>query len=287
VASSPIHVSDALLNKEITCRTCSKSFVPSPNAKFLFRDLCIPCQEAFEQNLDMLHGDSSSSHSRQEEKSNDAAVVEKDQVQVFEVSNDPIVETLANKIVSDISFDGQDKQIKDIEMNAVTELSGRVVDSDGIVIMESSSSSSKESPPVSLEVMLGSVLACGAHAGQIFLNNIPYMVEAEKSDIPDGRGAGITMFHNEYSKKCPELYWYRFYGGFSTKKYQCMGLCMTTCGNVFIGVMETMCSNPRYDPVIYLTATKTAKIMKSTQWRRQYVLNLSAVLTTDPDDILW
>ena len=68
-------------------------------------------------------------------------------------------------------------------MNVVTELSGRVVDSDGTLIMESSSTSSKESPPVSLEVMLGSVLACGAHAGQIFLNNIPYMVEAEKSDI--------------------------------------------------------------------------------------------------------
>ena len=87
------------------------------------------------------------------------------------------------------------------------------------LVVDRGSSSSSDSPAVSLEVMLGSVLACGAHAGQIFLNNIPYLVEAEKLNIPEGRGAGTTMFHNEYSKKLPELYWYRFYAGLVTKQY--------------------------------------------------------------------
>lgn len=281
---SPITIPKVILNNgEVNCKTCGKLYKPSSEANFLFRDLCVSCQSAFEDSLAALNGSATSSSTRPEqalkEQSVDDVDEEKDpndvpqgQGQEIDVDINALNQYIDEAVVSENSIKGRENMEEEEDVNNPP-------------IIENSSSSSADSPSVTLEVMLGSILASGLLAGQIFLNNIPYMVEAEKTNIPDGRGAGTTMFHNEYSKKLPELYWYRFYAGFVTKQYQCMGLCMTKCGNVFVGVMETMCSAPRYDPVIYFTKTKSAKIMQSTQWRRQYILDPSAVMTTDIDDV--
>lgn len=271
------------LDSEIKCRTCMKVFQPSPDASFLFRDLCVPCQVAFEANiaaLDDAQASMSSSRLQQEENSKEEEEEKSPDNVVEKAAVEELVE-LQPRIINrydSARFDHNEEE-NIYNMDVVQQNVGQTL------VVDLGSSRSSDSPAVSLEVMLGAVLGCGAHAGQIFLNNIPYLVEAEKLNIPDGRGAGTTMFHNEYSKKLPELYWYRFYAGFSTKTYQCMGICMTKCGNVFIGVMETMCSAPRMDPVIYFSSTKSAKIIKTNQWRRQYILDPSAELTTDVDDV--
>ncbi len=280
MSSSPINI-PIDLDSEIKCRTCMKVFRPSPDASFLFRDLCVPCQVAFEANMAALdNGQASTSSSRlqQEENSNEEEEEKSPDNVVEREAVEKVVEPPFVNQYDSARFDQNEEENRN-DMDVVQQNVGQTL------VVDRGSSSSSDSPTVSLEVMLGSVLACGAHAGQIFLNNIPYLVEAEKLNIPEGRGAGTTMFHNEYSKKLPELYWYRFYAGFSTQKYQCMGICMTKCGNIFIGVMETMCSAPRMDPVIYFSSTKSAKIIKTPQWRRQYILDPSAELTTDVDDV--
>ena len=64
---------------------------------------------------------------------------------------------------------------------------------------------------------------------------------------------------------------------------------MTECGNLFMGVMETMCNKCRIDPVIYFTETNTCRIIGcepggiDRQWRKTYKLNCILNLTIDID----
>jgi hypothetical protein len=120
--------------------------------------------------------------------------------------------------------------------------------------------------------MLGAIVSQKLKAGTVYMHGKPYIVEAD-TEIPDGRGPYTTFFHSEFSKNVPPLYWYRFYAGFYTKCFQCLGFSMTQCGNVFVGILETMCNTPKLDPVIYFTNSNIAAIIdKNVRWRRDYKL---------------
>lgn len=124
----------------------------------------------------------------------------------------------------------------------------------------------------SLVIMIGSILACGDKVGNVRLHGVDHYIQADVDNIPDGRGAHTTFFHSVFSKSIPDLYWYRFYAGFHTKLFQCLGFNTTLCGNVFVGICETMCPSPNLDPVIYFTASNSCAIITTKKWRHIYKL---------------
>ncbi len=63
--------------------------------------------------------------------------------------------------------------------------------------------------------------------------------------------------------------------------YACMAFTMTKCGNLFIGIMETMCYECRTDPVIYFPSMDTCRIVNDIMWRKQFKLNCILILTID------
>ena len=60
-----------------------------------------------------------------------------------------------------------------------------------------------------------------------------------------------------------------------------MAFTMTECGNLFMGIMETMCYKCRTDPVIYFPSTDTCRIVNDRMWRKQFKLNCILILTID------
>ena len=141
---------------------------------------------------------------------------------------------------------------------------------------------------ITFDVMLTAVFSCGAKSGLVSIHGHDYNFSACPK-VVYGRGGGTTLINTEYSKSIPELFGYYYYAGLFTRSYSCMAFTMTECGNLFMGVMETMCNKCRIDPVIYFTETNTCRIIGcepggiDRQWRKTYKLNCILNLTIDID----
>ena len=133
---------------------------------------------------------------------------------------------------------------------------------------------------MTFDVMLSAVFSCGSKSGRVNIHGHEYEFSACGKFI-SGRGGGTTMIITEFSKSIPDLFGYYYYGGMHTRLYSCLAFTMLECGNLFMGVMETMCNKCRIDPVIYFADTKTCRIITDRMWRRQFKLNCLLNLTID------
>ena len=133
---------------------------------------------------------------------------------------------------------------------------------------------------MTFDVMLTAVFSCGSKSGRVKIHDHEYEFSACPKHI-SGRGGGTTMINTEFSKSIPDLFGYYFYAGMYTRCFSCMAFTMTECGNLFMGVMETMCNKCRVDPVIYFVETNTCRIISDRLWRRQFKLNCILMLTID------
>ena len=138
---------------------------------------------------------------------------------------------------------------------------------------------------MTFDLMLAAVFSCGAKEGRVTIHGHDYSFSACPKMLLS-RGGGTTMIITEFSKSIPDLFGYYYYGGSYTRCYSCMAFTMTECGNLFMGVMETMCSRARLDAVIYFPETNTCRIMSpesGVKWRQKFKLNCILHLTIDLD----
>ncbi len=97
-----------------------------------------------------------------------------------------------------------------------------------------------------------------------------------------GMGAMVAIVLNIFLVvEVVQQFGYYYYAGMYPRCFSCMAFTMTECGNLFMGVMETMCNKCRVDPVIYFVETNTCRIISDRLWRRQFKLNCILMLTID------
>jgi hypothetical protein len=143
----------------------------------------------------------------------------------------------------------------------------------------------QEDGAIDVKVALLNIMNEKDHSDVITINGVTHLMEFDNLPNPDGRGIKTWMFNSDFSSTIPPLYWYRFYGGYVTKKMAFIGMCMTECGNLLVGILETRCSKPRYDAVIYYKRSNECKIQKEASWKQQLVLCPSIELGVDLDHV--
>lgn len=143
-----------------------------------------------------------------------------------------------------------------------------------------------ENSSIDIRVALLNLMNGKENSDVVVINGVEHIMSFDVVPNPDGRGVKTYMFYNEYSASIPPLYWYRFYSGYVTKKTALVGMCMTECGNMLVGILETRCNKPRYDAVMYYSNTKECAIDKSFDWKKNIVLCPKAPLTVDIDEVL-
>lgn len=84
---------------------------------------------------------------------------------------------------------------------------------------------------------------------------------------PVNSSAARKMFTRK-SWKHPELYWYRVFGAMATGKNIWISPCVIKLkadgpAHVLCAILETMCYRPRFDGLVYSSATNTVSIIKN------------------------
>lgn len=274
----------------LKCTSCKNDFEPSKDSAsdFMCYGMCDACSEKFKSNLEQM------------EKSN--AIMENMIDEVDKQFRDD---------ASDVSGDGIDPSTASMKIGQgksdapdMSEVDGDLVDSNADKSRSHSSSTktpsnsstlsddsndgkmvhgdAKHDDDMSYDVMLAAVFSCGSKSGRVTIHDLEYEFSACPKFI-SGRGGGTTMIITEYSKSIPDLFGYYYYGGMYTRCFSAMAFTMTECGNLFMGVMETMCNKCRIDPVIYFADTNTCRIINDRVWRKQFKLNSILILTIDID----
>ena len=267
--------------KDVCCSSCKKEFEPTPGKleDFMCVGMCDSCSETFKGNLHRM------------ENSNGNMEIQEDPVtnEIFQDDDDGTLPAndANDKDALRESGDGNPLNVDDETQNVNPSSSTDSIPK-GDVTNDSTSSKSKESKTsvsnedMTFDVMIDSVFSCGAKSGLVTIHKIDYQFSACPKII-SGRGGGTTLIVTEFSKSIPDLFGYYYYGGMYTRNYSCIAFTMTECGNLFMGVMETMCYKCRIDPVIYFAESDTCRIINDRGWRKQFKLNCILNLTIDID----
>lgn len=139
----------------------------------------------------------------------------------------------------------------------------------------------QENSAIDVKIALLNIMNEKESSDVITINGVQHIMEFDSLPNPDGRGIKTWMFNSEFSSSIPPLYWYRFYSGYVSKHLAFIGMCMTECGNFFVGILETRCPKPRYDAVVYYKRSNECKIYKDHDWKRKFVLCPHAPLDVD------
>ena len=290
VADQSDDETEKLNQPPLQCSSCKMDFQPSTNSAddFMCYGMCDACSEKFKLNLAQMEKSNASMedmlHAVDKQFRDDAS----------DISGDDIDPSTASVKI------GQDKS----DAPDMSEVDGDLVDSNvnkskshsGSTKTPSNSSTlsddsndrkmidgdAKHDDDMSYDVMLAAVFSCGSKSGRVTIHDLEYEFSACPKFI-SGRGGGTTMIITEYSKSIPDLFGYYYYGGMYTRCFSAMAFTMTECGNLFMGVMETMCNKCRIDPVIYFADTNTCRIINDRVWRKQFKLNSILILTIDID----
>ena len=267
------------------CSTCKKDFQNTPGARdFLTDGLCDACAEILKAGIKQMEMEESQLQSVDVMLSNDginSRGTSSDGMDVPENhfnskgdENDGRVEDFEK--THNISSKSGDQVIQE-----VSPISDQVIQE---VSPNSDELNSKVSTPqddeMTFDVMLTAVFSCGAKTGRVTIHGYEYEFSACAKNI-SGRGGATTLIITEYSKSIPDLFGYYYYAGVYTRTFSCLAFTMTECGNLFMGVMETMCNKCRVDAVIYFAETKICRIISDRHWRRQFKLNCILHLTVD------
>jgi hypothetical protein len=142
----------------------------------------------------------------------------------------------------------------------------------------------QENSSIDIRIALLNLMAGKENSDVIVVNGVEHIMSFDPVPNPDGRGVKTYMFANEFSTSIPPLYWYRFYAGYVTTKTAMVGMCMTECGNMLVGILETRCNTPRYDAAFYYAKTKECVILKPFAYKN-IVLCPKAPLTIDINEV--
>ena len=143
----------------------------------------------------------------------------------------------------------------------------------------------QEDGSIDVKIALLNIMNEKDHSDVITINGVTHLMEFDNLPNPDGRGLKTWMFNSDFSSTIPPLYWYRFYGAYVTKKMAFIGMCMTECGNLLVGILETRCNRPRYDAVIYYKRSNECKIQKEISWKKKLVLRPNIELGVNLDHV--
>lgn len=268
-------------NKKDICSSCKKEFEPTAGKvqDFLCVGMCDSCSETFKGNLKRMEDSNGNMEIQENTLTNEIFRDDDDGNLAADEGN--------QKDGSHEGGDGDPLHVDD-ENPIVDSSSSKDFIPEGGVTNDSTNSKSKESTAsvsnedMTFDVMIDSVFSCGAKSGLVTIHKIDYPFSACPKHI-SGRGGGTTLIVTEFSKSIPDLFGYYYYGGMYTRNYSCIAFTMTECGNLFMGVMETMCYKCRIDPVIYFAESDTCRIINERSWRKQFKLNCILNLTIDID----
>jgi hypothetical protein len=285
---------EPIQNTISSCKTCGISYSPSTGpVDFLYEDLCEPCSAKFKEGLKKLDAflDSNPSNVETSRNTNSDGMDGDDNG-----SDTGNVGGPSDRVDSSADKVGSDNNVESGGEFNLGDKSALGEKGDDSVVIENSitPTTSKNTDNIggdadmTFDVMLTAVFSCGAKSGLVSIHGHDYKFSACPK-VVYGRGGGTTLINTEHSKSIPELFGYYYYAGLFTRSYSCMAFTMTECGNLFMGVMETMCNKCRIDPVIYFTETNTCRIIGcepggiDRQWRKTYKLNCILNLSIDID----
>ena len=257
---SAIEFDDEVKEKNILkCSSCGKDYCDTGSeVDFLCMGMCESCSESMKENLKKMETGDPLSSVEQTVRSTSSDGCDGDGAD----DNDIVNPSGGDDDKGDGS-DDKDGFTKD----PLDDISKPLSSSAAI------SSSEEAAEDMTFDIMIAAVLSSGATHGRVTIHDNEYEFSACPKSV-SGRGGGTTMIITDYSKAIPDLFGYYYYGGMYTKSFCAMAFTMTECGNLFMGVMETMCNRCRVDPVIYFADTNTCRIIYNERtWRKQFKLN--------------
>ena len=282
----------------LKCKTCEEIYDPSKvPQEFMVLEVCNSCGQRLKEKLKMLEVNDVNIHPLASTSgSENSDLFDKE---VLAAADDIVDDELANRLPETSSAKSSDALDDEHLKSSSDKLDDEVSKGSSAKLDDevSKSSSAKLDDEVlkgnseklkggatdddmTFDVMLSAVFSCGSKSGRVNIHGHEYEFSACGKFI-SGRGGGTTMIITEFSKSIPDLFGYYYYGGMHTRLYSCLAFTMLECGNLFMGVMETMCNKCRIDPVIYFADTKTCRIITDRMWRRQFKLNCLLNLTID------
>jgi hypothetical protein len=260
------------------CSKCNKDFQNTPGARdFLTDGLCDDCAEILKAGIKRMEKETSD-----ELLSNDVPNSRGTSSNGIDVEDNNLYST-------DDNNGGHGPHAEDLDNTPNSSLDTSEVSKSGDQVIQEVSPISDDSnikiattqeDEMTFDVMLSAVFSCGAKTGRVTIHGNEYEFSACAKSI-SGRGGATTLIVTEYSKSIPDLFGYYYYAGVYTRSFSCLAFTMTECGNLFMGVMETMCNKCRVDAVIYFAETKICRIITDRNWRRQFKLNCILHLTVD------
>lgn len=284
---------DAITGKPteaVKCKRCASEYVPSSKKSLDYTciGLCDACSEEVKARVEKLKHGGDKDTSEDEIDGGGSGKMTSSSAATDSFFSDNMIQEDdkggndidANKVNGIPDNDGSEHGDDDKNDNIVDSSSEKNSNGGDESDVEDVPAKTTVDDDVTFDVMLGAVFSCGSKSGRVKIHDHEYEFSACPLNI-SGRGGGTTLIVTEFSKSVPELFGYYYYGGLYTRLYACMAFTMTECGNLFMGIMETMCYKCRTDPVIYFPSTDTCRIVNDRMWRKQFKLNCILILTID------
>jgi len=261
----------------LKCKTCEEIYDPSKvPQEFMVLEVCNDCGQRLKEKLKMMEVNDVNIHPLASTSSSESSdLFDKE---VLAAADDIVDDELAKRLPETSSAKSSDALNDEVSKGSSAKLDDEVLKGNSDKLKGGA-----KDDDMTFDVMLSAVFSCGSKSGRVNIHGHEYEFSACGKFI-SGRGGGTTMIITEFSKSIPDLFGYYYYGGMHTRLYSCLAFTMLECGNLFMGVMETMCNKCRIDPVIYFADTKTCRIITDRMWRRQFKLNCILNLTIDIDE---